>query len=299
VLNVELVATSGVTQTASTTVQVTALTAAVIQAAAQFSVAEAMAGDTVTLTAGPVNIGGAASGAVTNTVVLSAGLTATAYDGASWNAGTRTLSWTTDSLVSRGSDPKSFTVQVADEGALTAAITSDDSTGEASMVRTYPEEVTITPENPDSTCKLSGQPEVTTAPTPPDGIDLLFANTVGFTVIDCDRNPNTSYPETLTVTIDVGQDIDAAAALYKIADDGSWSVIDNAVISGQTVSYSITDDGELDQDKTAGTLRDPVALATPPPAPPQPSIPVPLPLWLLAALIGSLGCLGYRRLRLA
>jgi hypothetical protein len=26
---------------------------------------------------------------------------------------------------------------------------------------------------------------------------------------------------------------------------------------------------------------------------------VPLPLWLLAALIGSLGYLGYRRLRLA
>ncbi|NDH95808.1 MAG: hypothetical protein EBZ13_15030, partial [Planctomycetia bacterium] len=39
VLNVELVATSGVTQTDSTTVQVNALTAAVIQAAAQFSVA--------------------------------------------------------------------------------------------------------------------------------------------------------------------------------------------------------------------------------------------------------------------
>ena len=128
---------------------------------------------------------------------------------------------------------------------------------------------------------------------------MSFANTVGFTLIDCDRNPNTSYPETMTVTIDVGQDIDAAAALYKIADDGSWSVIDNAVISGQTVSYSITDDGELDQDKTAGTLRDPVALATPPPAPPQPSIPVPLPLWLLATLIGSLGWLGYRRLRVA
>jgi len=299
VLNVELVATSGVTQTASTTVQVTALTAAVIQAAAQFSVAEAMAGDTVTLTAGPVNIGGAASGAVTNTVVLSAGLTATAYDGASWNAGTRTLSWTSASLASRGSDPKSFTVQVADEGALTAAITSDDTTGEASMVRTYPEEVTITPENPDSTCKLSGQPEVTTAPTPPDGIDLLFANTVGFTVIDCDRNPNTSYPETLSVTIDVGQPIDSDAALYKVSDAGEWSVIDGAVIAGQTVTYSITDDGDLDQDKTAGTLRDPVALATPPPAPPQPSIPVPLPLWLLAALIGSLGYLGYRRLRVA
>jgi len=279
---------------------VNALTAAVIQAAAQFSVAEAMAGDTVTLTAGPVNIGGAASGAVTNTVVLSAGLTATAYDGASWNAGTRSLSWTTASLASRGSDPQSFTLLVEDEGALNALITSDDASGEASMVRTYPEEVTITPENPDSSCKISGQPVVAAAPTPPEGITLSFANTVGFTVIDCDRNPNTSYPETLSVTIDVGQAIDSDAALYKVSDAGEWSVIDGAVIAGQTVTYSITDDGDLDQDKTPGTLRDPVALAVPEgEAPAKPVIPVPLPLWLLAALIGSLGCLGYRRLRLA
>ena len=164
------------------------------------------------------------------------------------------------------------------------------------MVRTFPEEVTITPENPDSTCKLSGQPTVQAAPTPPAGVTLSFANTVGFTVIDCDRNPNTSYPETLSVTIDVGQTIDNDAVLYKISDAGEWSVIENAVISGETVTYSITDDGELDQDKTPGTLRDPVALAVPsvPPA-----IPVPIPLWLLAALMGSVGWLGYRRLRLA
>ena len=70
------------------------------------------------------------------------------------------------------------------------------------------------------------------------------------------------------------------------------------MISGETVTYSITDDGELDQDKTPGTLRDPVALAIPP-APVIPSIPVPIPLWLLAALMGSVGWLGYRRLRQA
>ena len=166
------------------------------------------------------------------------------------------------------------------------------------MVRTFPEEVTITPENPDSTCKLSGQPTVQAAPTPPAGVTLSFANTVGFTVIDCDRNPNTSYPETLSVTIDVGQTIDSDAALYKISDAGEWSVVEGAVISGETVTYSITDDGELDQDKTPGTLRDPVALAVPP-APATPSIPVPIPLWLLAALMGSVGWMGYRRLRLA
>ena len=121
---------------------------------------------------------------------------------------------------------------------------------------------------------------------------MSFANTVGFTVVDCDRNPNTSYPETLSVTINVGQTIDSDAVLYKISDAGEWSVVEGAVIAEQTVTYSITDDGDLDQDKTPGTLSDPVALAVPPPPP----IDIPIPLWLLAALMGSVGWLGYRRL---
>ena len=119
-------------------------------------------------------------------------------------------------------------------------------------------------------------------------------------MIDCDRESSDSYPETLTVKIDVGQAIAADAKLYKISDAGAWAVIQDAVITGQTVTYRITDDGELDQDKTRGTLRDPVALAVPEgDAPAKPVIPVPLPLWLLAALMGAVGWLGYRRLRLA
>jgi hypothetical protein len=298
VLLAGLTATSGKTQSASADVQITMAASAIISAGAQFSVPEAKAGDSVTLIAGPVNVGGAASRAITNTVTLDPGLTATAFDGASWNANTRVLSWTTfEPLPSRGSDPKTFTVRVEDAGALTATARSDGAEGTASMVRTFPEEVTITPENPDSSCKVSGQPVVQAAPTPPAGITLSFANTVGFTVIDCDRNPNTSYPEKLTVTIDVGQDIAADAQLHKVSDAGAWAVIEDAVITGQTVTYSITDDGELDQDKTPGTLRDPVALAFPEgDAPAKPVLPVPLPLWLLAALMGSVGWLGYRRL---
>jgi hypothetical protein len=305
VLLAGLTATSGKTQSASADVQVTMAASAIITAGAQFSVAEAKAGDSVTLTAGPVNVGGAASGTITNTVTLSAGLTATAFDGASWNADTRVLSWTTfEPLPSRGGDPKTFTVRVEDAGALTATARSDGAEGTATMVRTFPEEVTITPEIQDSSCKLSGQPSsgglhrhrlraVTSA----------FANTVGFTVIDCDRNPNTSYPEKLTVTIDVGQDIAADAKLYKVSDAGAWAVIEDAVITGQTVTYSITDDGELDQDKTPGTLRDPVALAFPegeaPPPEVKPIVPVPLPLWLLGVAAALIGRLGVRRLKIA
>ena len=124
-----------------------------------------------------------------------------------------------------------YTLQVQDAGALSAVITSNDSTGQAAIERSYPEDVTINPETPGSSCKLSGQPTVQAAPTPPSGVTLAFANTVGFTVIDCDRNPNTSYPEKLTVKIDVGQAIAADAKLYKVSDAGAWAVIEDAVVT--------------------------------------------------------------------
>ena len=228
---------------------------AIVQAGAQFSVPEAEAGDAVTLTAGPVNIGGAVSGAIANSITLAAGLSPTGYAGLQWNSTTRVLSWETPSLASRGSDLKTITLQVADAGALTATLTSNEASGAASIVRTFPEEVTITPENPDSSCKVSGQPVVAAAPTPPEGVTLAFANTVGFRVIDCDRNPNSTYPETLVVTIDVEQAIPEGTELYKVTDAGDWNVIEDAVIGVQSVTYSITDDGDLDLDKTPGTLR--------------------------------------------
>jgi hypothetical protein len=298
VLLAELSAASGKTQSASASVRVKVHAAAIIQAGVQFSVAEAMAGDQVTLKAGPANVGDAASGQVDNVVTLAAGLAPVGTSGTTWNSAQRTLSWSIQSVAAQGSDVKQFTLRVEDAGPLSASLRSGGATGEAKMVRTFPEEVTITPENPDSSCKISGQPVVAAAPTPPEGITLSFANTVGFTVVDCDRN--TSYPETLAVTIDVGQDIAADAKLYKISDAGAWAVIEDAVITGQTVTYSITDDGDLDQDKSRGTLRDPVALAFPEgDAPAKPVLPVPLPLWLLAALMGAVGWMGYRRLRLA
>ena len=300
VLLAELSAASGKTQSASASVRVTVPAAAIIQAGLQFSVAEAMAGDQVTLKAGPANVGDAASGQVNNVVTLAAGLAPVGTAGTTWNSANRTLSWSTESLAAQGADVRQFSLRVEDAGPLSASLSSNAATGEARMVRTFPEEVTITPENSDSTCKISGQPTVQAAPTPPAGVTLSFANTVGFTVIDCDRNPNTSYPETLSVTIDVGQPINSAAALYKISDAGEWSVVEGAVISGETVTYSITDDGELDQDKTPGTLRDPVALAVPPVAPSGRVLEIPaLPLWILGLLPLAVGWLGYRRLTLA
>ena len=74
------------------------------------------------------------------------------YGSASWSASDRTLSWTTSSLAARGTDVKAFKVRVANAGPLAATITSNDASGEATAERTFPEEVTIKPEDPDSTC---------------------------------------------------------------------------------------------------------------------------------------------------
>jgi hypothetical protein len=105
----------------------------------------------------------------------------------------------------------------------------------------------------------------------------------------------------MRITIDMGGPIPADAQLYKIADSGAWSVIAAADIEGQTVTYTLSDDGELDQDQTPGILRDPVALAFPTSdeGAGSPVLPVPLPLWLLAVLSVLIGGLGYRRLHIA
>jgi uncharacterized repeat protein (TIGR01451 family) len=295
-----LTAISGKTQSASATVRVTAPAAAMIQASAQFSVVEAMAGETVSLSAGPTNIGDAAAGEITNIVTLSSGLAPVETSGATWSSTDRTLRWTTPSLAAQASDLKQLTLQVEEAGPLSADVSSGGARSTATMVRASLEKVDMQPIARESNCKLSGRPVVQAAPTPPYGMKLAFANAVGFSVIDCGRDPNTDYPERMRITIDMGEPIPADAQLYKIADSGAWSVIAAAVIEGQTVTYTLSDDGELDQDRAPGSLRDPVALALPEGgAPTKPALPVPLPLWLLAALMGAVGWLGYRRLSAA
>jgi uncharacterized repeat protein (TIGR01451 family) len=294
----DITTANGVTESASASLHVDAFTAAIVRAGAQFSVAQAKAGDTIVLAAGPANIGAASSGAITNTVTFDSGVDPIEYGSASWSASDRTLSWTTSSLAARGTDVKAFKVRVANAGPLAATITSNDASGEATAERSFPEEVTIKPEDPDSTCVFYGLPVVEAAPEPPAKYGLAFPNSVGFAVIDCDRNPNGRYPETLNVTIDVGQPIGAGARLFKIDDSGEWSEIYRATFTAETVTYQITDDGDLDQDKRPGIIRDPVVLVRK--LARNREIPIPsVPLWLLGLLAAAIGGLGYRRLRAA
>jgi len=91
------------------------------------------------------------------------------------------------------------------------------------------------------------------------GYNLLTQQFLSFTVDGCDPDA----PESMEVVIDVGKTLPAGALLVKL-DESSNKVtpIKDAEISGGVATYTLTDQGELDQDPTAGSLRDPVAFVT-------------------------------------
>jgi hypothetical protein len=82
----------------------------------------------------------------------------------------------------------------------------------------------------------------------------------------------------------------------KTDDSGAnGAQIAGATVSGNTLRYTLTDNGPLDLDPADGELRDPLAVGVVI----APVLPVPIPYWVLALLTGLMGWLGYRRLRLA
>ncbi|MDG1215006.1 MAG: autotransporter-associated beta strand repeat-containing protein [Luminiphilus sp.] len=101
-----------------------------------------------------------------------------------------------------------------------------------------------------------------------------------------------------------GETIPAGSMAYKRSLAGVWTEIPGAVISGNTITYSIEDGGPLDADGTVnGSISDPVTSVVPtaPTAPAaEPATPVPLaPLWLLGMMAGLLSVFGARKLRSA
>ena len=139
-----------------------------------------------------------------------------------------------------------------------------------------------------SGCTLASMESVTS--TPLAGYTTLTDDFLSFTVTGCDLNGSESF----TVQVDAGEALPGGALLVKVdEDDGSVSPIEGAEIDGSIATYTLADQGELDQDLTPGTLRDPVAFVL------RNAGPVPLPLWLVGFGAVLLGWLGYRRLRAA
>ena len=113
---------------------------------------------------------------------------------------------------------------------------------------------------------------------------------ISFGLSGCDTN----NLETLTIKIDLGAAPAEGSVAMKIDSDGNWSQIEGATIEGSVVTYTITDNGPLDEDPDPGAMDDPVTVAIPYS---EPALPVPtLPALLLGLMSLLIGLFGYRRL---
>ena len=93
--------------------------------------------------------------------------------------------------------------------------------------------------------------------------------------------------ESFPVSIDLGTAPGAGFKAYKVSG-ADWTLIEGATITGSVISYTLTDNGPLDQDPANGVIEDPVAVAIPAAAPPPSAPPTPVPLWPLGMLLGAL-----------
>ena len=99
----------------------------------------------------------------------------------------------------------------------------------------------------------------------------------------------------VTVQAVFGEAMPESGVAYKVSEAGEWHPIPGATIAGDTVTYTIEDNGPLDADPAVGRILDPVTMVTLPASP----VPV-LPAWLLALLCvmtGGAGLVSLRRCR--
>ena len=142
----------------------------------------------------------------------------------------------------------------------------------------------------NSSCSIDSLAVASTATESPGVAVDGIGKGISFALSGCD----TSSLETLAIRIDLGTAPAQGAVAMKIDSDGNWSQIEGASIEGSVVTYTITDNGPLDEDPDPGKIGDPITVAVPYVAP---ALPVPtLPALALALLSLLLGLFGYRRL---
>jgi len=147
-----------------------------------------------------------------------------------------------------------------------------------------------TPPNANSSCSLASL-SIDIVATESAGVAVNGSGVgISFSLSGCD----TGSLETLSIAIDLGTAPAEGSVAMKIDSEGNWSQIEGATIEGSVVTYTITDNGPLDEDPDPGTMADPVTVAVPYVAP---ALPVPtLPALLLGLLSLLLILFGYRRL---
>lgn len=128
---------------------------------------------------------------------------------------------------------------------------------------------------------------------PPAGVQVAGAG-FQFTTNNCGSGA------TITITLNFAQALPSGTVLYKYgpatagASSSTWFQVPGVVFSnnGQSVSFSVTDNGVGDSDPTLGLIADPVV----PVIPPSTSIPAMSPLGLMgtACCLALLGAWGFR-----
>ena len=118
-----------------------------------------------------------------------------------------------------------------------------------------------------------------------------------------DTAPGDAYPIQLTFTLNscsesvtiealFGESLPSRSRAYKVSASGEWVEIPGAVIDGARITYTVTDNGPLDDDAVLGQITDPVTVVVPTPEGGAPkAIPI-MNLWGLAGLVIALGLLG-------
>ena len=147
-----------------------------------------------------------------------------------------------------------------------------------------------TPPAANSGCSIDSL-AVATAATESPGVAVNgIGKGISFALSNCD----TSNLEALSIRIDLGTAPAEGSVAMKIDSDGNWSEIEGATIEDSVVTYTITDNGPLDEDPDPGKIGDPLTVAVPYVAP---ALPVPtLSALLLGLLSLLLSLFGYRRL---
>ena len=148
-----------------------------------------------------------------------------------------------------------------------------------------------TPSFASSSCNLDTLTKSTVG-TSSDGVASNGSGVgVSFTLSGCQAGT----AESLTISIDLGSTPAVGSVAMKIDANGDWSPIEGATIQGSVVTYTLADNGPLDQNPESGKMADPVTVAVPYVAP---SVPVPmLPSLLLFGLSGLLALFGFSRVR--
>lgn len=101
-----------------------------------------------------------------------------------------------------------------------------------------------------------------------------------------------SCGESVTIEALFGESLPSRSRAYKVSASGEWMEIPGAVIDGDRITYTVTDNGPLDDDDVLGQITDPVTVVVPTAQGGAPKAIPTMNLLGLAGLVIALGLLG-------